>query len=587
MDHTAAAVAERPGARPCGHEHEGDAGARDEHNARNRDEGDARTRDEAAWAEPTEIVDLAALLSGLDAAIAGASRQVLEAELVAAASDRELLAALTVAARLQRRVEGLITELVGATDARSTRSPNAAGIAASVGCRNVSDLLRLVTLASPQAVAATLKVARTVRRPVGFASGEFLPPELPALRGALLDGAIGIDGVSAVLGPLRDLEIAVGAAVMRTAERHLAAAARGMCCPAGAVTTATATETFDGDRGCAAEDCAGEPSSPLGVRELRALAQDLVFHLDPDGAEPQDSRALRGRGITFGAPRDGLVPFSGRALVEVAAQFQRICDAMRNPKLDGPRLHPAGDARDGTSDTHSTSDTNGASDTDGASDTSDTSESGGTRELARDLTDFRTRAQKQHDVLATILTIAARSGELPTIGGATPTLVVSVTADDLASGRGFAIADGIDEPLSIHAARHIGCASVIERVGIEHGRIHSLSIHGRVFDHWQRKAIVLRDGACVIPGCGVPAGWCEIHHVTEHAKGGPTHTANGVLLCWWHHRALGTIEGWEVRMRDGAPEARPPTWHDAHRRWRPVGASRLHPPPGRTMPQRP
>ena len=122
------------------------------------------------------------------------------------------------------------------------------------------------------------------------------------------------------------------------------------------------------------------------------------------------------------------------------------------------------------------------------------------------------------------------------------------------------------------------CGSALQRVRSKDGRIQSLGIIDRVFNHWQRKAIVLRDGACVIPGCGVPAGWCELHHVAEHAEGGPTHTDNGVLLCWWHHRALGSRDGWEVRMRGGVPEVRPPLWHDASRRWRRASKSLLRPP---------
>ncbi|EIC08696.1 HNH nuclease, partial [Microbacterium laevaniformans OR221] len=78
---------------------------------------------------------------------------------------------------------------------------------------------------------------------------------------------------------------------------------------------------------------------------------------------------------------------------------------------------------------------------------------------------------------------------------------------------------------------HVACAGAIQRVVTgSDGRIVAIGTEERVFNRYQRRAIALRDGGCVIPGCGVPAGWCEIHHVTEHARGGPTHTDNGVLL---------------------------------------------------------
>jgi len=104
------------------------------------------------------------------------------------------------------------------------------------------------------------------------------------------------------------------------------------------------------------------------------------------------------------------------------------------------------------------------------------------------------------------------------------------------------------------------------------GRIVQLGTLERVFGHHQRRAISLRDGGCVIPGCHVRAEWCEIHHVVEHSRGGPTHTDNGVLLCWHHHRTLET-SGWEIRMNQGIPEVRGPSWWDAFRKWRQVTKS--------------
>ena len=63
-----------------------------------------------------------------------------------------------------------------------------------------------------------------------------------------------------------------------------------------------------------------------------------------------------------------------------------------------------------------------------------------------------------------LLTAAAASGALPTLGGAAPTLVVSVREEDLATGRGHAHLPGDDEPISLAAARHIACTGAVQRV---------------------------------------------------------------------------------------------------------------------------
>jgi len=104
-------------------------------------------------------------------------------------------------------------------------------------------------------------------------------------------------------------------------------------------------------------------------------------------------------------------------------------------------------------------------------------------------------------------------------------------------------------------------------------RILRIGTEKRLFNRHQRRAIALRDGNCIIPGCGVPPAWCEIHHVTEHAHGGATHTDNGLLLCWHHHRFIENGQ-WRIRMNRGVPEVQAPKWFDSTLRWRPVTTSR-------------
>ena len=161
---------------------------------------------------------------------------------------------------------------------------------------------------------------------------------------------------------------------------------------------------------------------PACADELRALATVWAMYLDQDGAEPREMQAMRKRGVTLGVCRDQLVPIRGHLLPELAGQLQRIFDSILNPKVDGA-APPSGPAFAESDVDESDRDTPRAS-------TADT----------------RSRAQKQHDALATALTTLAASGALPTLGGAAPTLVVSVRAEDVAEGRGFAHISGLDEP---------------------------------------------------------------------------------------------------------------------------------------------
>lgn len=54
----------------------------------------------------------------------------------------------------------------------------------------------------------------------------------------------------------------------------------------------------------------------------------------------------------------------------------------------------------------------------------------------------------------------------------------------------------------------------------------------------QIKALRVRDGGCVHPGCSRTPAYCDAHHVQHWAEGGPTSTDNMVLLCRHHHRTL-------------------------------------------------
>lgn len=54
----------------------------------------------------------------------------------------------------------------------------------------------------------------------------------------------------------------------------------------------------------------------------------------------------------------------------------------------------------------------------------------------------------------------------------------------------------------------------------------------------QRRALIARDGGCIVPGCNRKPRWCEVHHVVWWENGGPTDLANLALVCDHHHKQI-------------------------------------------------
>ena len=460
--------------------------------------------------------DIAQHLDRIGGELSSVVRSALGAAGLAAASDGELLRVLAMAAELGRLADAVMVEATGHIVERDDSAERVDRIASQKGCRDTNELLRRATRCSAQRAAELQRCARGVHRRTALTSGELLPARFPQLRAALTSGSVAAEALG---GVLRVLEQALPAA---TTEQRLGA-----------------------DEELAASACGTAPGGqpPADADELRLQAHVWAMVLDQDGAEPRDDRAVRRREVRLGRARDGLVSLRGNLLVEVAAQLQTLFDAHNNPKRQGPTFAEA--PPDGDDD--------------------------GPFEC---LADRRTMPQRQHDALAAILIAAAGSADSPSLGGAAPTLTVAVRAEDLVAGTGYAHLDGVDEPVPLHVARHTACCGKIERITFDgFGRILDIQVQDRTFRDYQRRAIAVRDGGCIIPGCTVRATWCEIHHVAEHADGGRTSTDNGVALCWFHHRTLGS-SGWEVRITGGVPQVRSPQWWDPRRRWR---AANKHP----------
>ncbi|KAA0962263.1 DUF222 domain-containing protein [Microbacterium sp. ANT_H45B] len=486
---------------------------------------------------------------------------VLSDDALAGLTDAQRVAVLQGAGAVFRRAEAVIVETVATADLGDF--PH------SAGCRGLNELLQRTLLVDVRGASRVDRAVDLVRRPESLA-GERMPARWSEMRLALLDGVVGVAGFLAATGPIERVWDRLTIDQRLAADVALAGCARGH---------GLEIDADDDDSG------ADEPGPSPTAQDLKALAEDLASMFDPDGEEPKDEEACRRRGITIGRLHDGVHAIRGYLTPDVAAQFQLIMDAILNPKGDGPPMpgvHFApsdGSAADAGDDAGADADSRARADADADGEDPFNSD-------PRCVIDGRTAAQKRHDAVAMVIAIAARHNAMPTLGGSSPVLVVTVDAKDLAShaghGEGATFGDTASAPadnggwatiqgsgahVPISIAAQAGCTGAIQRVLMDEGRIIGLTTTDRVFTVHQRRAIVARDRECLIPGCHVPASWCEIHHVIEHARGGPTHTDNGVPLCWWHHRSLGA-SGWVIRMKDGRPQVRGPAWWDPAQRWR-------------------
>ncbi len=425
-------------------------------------------------------------------------------------SDNNLLETMASIEHLGRYVDAL---RVGAAAEVAERSQavtqRSDGLAARKGCRNATELVERVTRVSGASAHRRIKLGQETRSDLS-APGFPTPARFPHLADALEAGLIGMDAAAAIVNGILPAQRHGDLDGLQAAERELVAAAIGTSDLVPAACTAD---------------------------EIRNQAMVWQAYLDPDGMEPIERRAWNGRGFQVGTLSGGLVRGRFALMPEAAAKLNRLFDAYLSPRS-------ATEFRDEES-----------------------------QAKADRATDPRSHDQQRHDVIASMIDHYARSDQPPRIGGAAPTVLVTVRATDLESGHGRGHIDGAQAPVSMRTVRHLICTGGYQTITIDSdGGIHGLGSPQRCFTAAQRRAITVRDGGCAIPGCSIPAAWCEIHHVNPAENGGPTETDNGVLLCWSHHRTIET-SGWQIRMIRGAPHIKAPPWLDANAPWVPSSKS--------------
>ncbi|MGN8025047.1 DUF222 domain-containing protein [Microbacterium sp. 22242] len=248
-----------------------------------------------------------------------------------------------------------------------------------------------------------------------------------------------------------------------------------------------------------------DKAAGLSVDEVRRLITRLEAHLDPDGVAPREEE-LRAKASMTMFQRDGMLHLSAvldpERAAPVQAAIQGFVSAAFAARRDDRDL-PASDA------------------------------------------DRRTLPQIQADALVHLAAHLLGCASTSPLGGAT--VVVRVSLDDLQTGTGSGLIDGIEQPVSIATVRRMAAGGgIIPWVCGGKGEILDWGRRTRLFTKAQRLALVERDGGCA--RCGLPPGLTRAHHIRWWARDhGPTDLSNGVLLCESCHHLIHDV-GWEIRI---------------------------------------
>jgi hypothetical protein len=261
--------------------------------------------------------------------------------------------------------------------------------------------------------------------------------------------------------------------------------------------------------------------------ELQRFADHLDLVLNPDGTFSDEDRARR-RGVNVGPQGpDGMSRVTGWLNPELRAGLDAVlakwaAPGMCNPADEIPTVTDAPSGRAINADT-------------------------------------RTTAQRNHDALTAVVRSTLMSGELGSHHGMPVTIVATAALEDLQAKTGVAhTAGGTLLPIrdvirmAAHAYNYLLIFDKANRCELFKGRTTRLATPE------QRLVLYATERGCTHPGCDIPANWCEVHHVTEWRRGGPTDIDKLTLACGPDNR-LADQDGWQTRKNArGETEWLPP-----------------------------
>ncbi|CAN5146038.1 HNH endonuclease signature motif containing protein [soil metagenome] len=242
--------------------------------------------------------------------------------------------------------------------------------------------------------------------------------------------------------------------------------------------------------------------------EVAVAAKAARDRLDAAGVEQREHDLRAQRYLRFGRATDGMIPLHGLLPPEEAGVVQALFDARTSVRRTVS--FRAADEHD---------------------------------EQVERTYDERTMDQRRADTLVEICrvaagTLSADAASFPLSNGA-GTIVVTIDHKTLLAELGAARIEGVDESISASSARRIACDAHILPIVLGGASLPiDFGQSRRLFSSAQRKALARRDRGCAAPGCDVPPGWTQAHHITPWSRGGPTDLSNGVLLCSFHHHQV-------------------------------------------------
>ncbi|HEY9379576.1 MAG TPA: DUF222 domain-containing protein, partial [Jiangellaceae bacterium] len=260
-----------------------------------------------------------------------------------------------------------------------------------------------------------------------------------------------------------------------------------------------------------------EHARTLDPEQLKHACARLLMCLDPDGdLGSTDEERQRSRSFSIGRQdRHGMYPVTGLLDPETGAYLKAALEPLAAPK------HTAHER------------------------------------------DTRTVSQRMHDAVRDAAKLMLSSGKLPSQSGVPATLIITAKLDDLERKTGHVTtAHGGLIPVR-DVLRMAALARLVPAVFDADGDPLWLGQSQRLASKGQRFTLTIMDRGCVYPGCDVPATRCEVMHLHDWVRGGPTNIDNLALGCDYHHHRFGE---WTLERRNGRVWCTPPVLVDPFRR---------------------